>query len=525
MRKLPTFQKPNGTRQVLANAGAIKLKATTETRRRPLKRAFPLCVEAISITCGGALVDQLRPFVLQAQFYQPECRLHIATDLRGYERINDLIREQDAVWIIKGRDLRHYAELSSQPDHGHRWSKGWIGIKLENFRRAVESWQCGVLQCDSDFIFTRSLPKINWQADLVMSTHCGPLLRQDVPMAHGYYNAGLLLTDQLFVVEDWIKRYQRGDGGFYEQKLLEQFAEKYVIGLFPDDWNWGPWRHHEDVKFNGRVPAIIHAHVSGPHRQQNSLHDVADRETLINCASYNTHGQWAFYHCSKAAGSEVDRLIHEVVCKRVRYQPLNSFAQPGRLTDWSEKELLEMCYGVHKYQQGNRWIVHNHGQGWADDMQRYYLERGWKFFAFYRPIRERLCSFYSWSINMLQKHGQHPMSGPITVAMTIDDFFELLVKDEQYVNEWQLPLYADSFQWYAANDSGMVTWARECFNLKLSYSDLSKTNTSPNLGWDYYVNKGLIKEATVELVNGLPMIQEWDKFIAQHETGKAKRNI
>ena len=476
------------------------------------------------MTCGGDLRTQLRPFVQQALFYHPELPLHVATDLDGYETINDLIRSCDVVWLVKQQDLKHYAELSGQPDLGHRWSKGWIGVKLENYRRAIERFKCGVLQCDSDFVFTRSLPNINWQADVVLSTHCGPLVRQDVPQAHGYFNAGLILTDRPFVAEEWIKLYQEGYGGFYEQKLMERFAAKWVVDLFPSDWNWGPWRHHEDIKFNGRVPAIIHAHVSGPHRQENALHDVADRETLINCASYKTHGKWAFYHCSKAAGSEVDRIIHEIVCKQRRYQPLNSFAISDRPTDWSDQELLSICGGNHKYQQGRRFIVHNHGQGWSDNMQAHYLANDWKFFAFYRPIRDRLCSFYTWSINMLQKHGNHPMSGPITSAMTIDDFFELLVTNEQYIAEWLVPLYADSFQWYSADNDGIIKWAKECFNLKLSYGDLRRTNTSENKGWAYYAANGLIKPSTADLVNNLPMIIEWDKFI-EKQNGSTKRGL
>lgn len=503
-------------RKILSGAQQARAVAPSNNRRRKLKRKFPLCIEALAVTCGGELVHELRPFVRQFKFYHPEWPMHIATDLEGYESINDLIGPDDKVWLISQSTLKELALKSNQKDHGHRWSKGWIGVKLENFRRAVEDRKCGVLQCDSDLILSRSLPRVNWNADIVMSTHCGPLCHQDVPMFHGYYNAGLLLTDQTWAVEKWIELYNSGHGGFYEQKLLETFSEKYVVSLFPDDWNWGPWRHHENIKFNGRMPAMLHAHTDGRFRQDTPLHDLAGKVLLRNEAAYRSkHSKLAFCHCAKAAGSEVARLLHEVIAPELNYQVLNSFAI--RDTDWNEQELKDLCNGVHQYQEGNRWIVHNHNQGWSQKSIDRFLSEDWLFFAFHRPIRERLCSFYFWAINTLQRTGHHPMLGPITQTKTMSEFLKMLVTDERYVAEWRLPNNHRDMLWFDATNEGIVKWAKDVFNLTLSYESLQKTNSSTNPGWDYCVTKSMISDEVLDIINNDMNVFDWD--------GKAKGKI
>jgi hypothetical protein len=482
----------------------------SSTLRKPLNRQFPLCIEAISVTCGGDLREQLAAFIKQVHFFHPELPLHIATDLEGYESVNSLIRPQDKVWITKASDRERYAKSKSK-DHGKRWNKAWIGIKLENFKRAIEHFKCGVLQCDSDFVFTRSMSKQNWNADVVMSTHVGPIHRRDVPELHGAFNAGMLLSDKLFVAERWIKLYEEGYGGFYEQKLLEKFSELYVVDLFPSDWNWGPWRHAENIVQNKRVPTIIHAHVIGPHRHDSPTHKAAEREYLKTIRSYNTHPKLAFYHASKAGGSEMMRIVDGIVTDRLRYQSLNSFKIGTN--DWTESELLQICHGTFKYQEGNRWIVHNHGQSWSANSIDEFLKNDWKFWGMYRPIRDRLLSFYYWSMDNLKSSGKHPMSGRIIYYPTVNEFLEQLVTSKGYKKEWALPHRYEEMKWYPCSDMGLIKATKDHFNLILSRDEVSHTNRSSNIGWDDAVACGIITKKTVDLINNLDEVKQWDEFI------------
>ena len=492
-------------REILAKAGARKMRLNKSwlMRKKQLTRKLPLTIDAISVTCGGQLIHQLRPFVKQIKFLHPELPLHIATDPSGVEKIEDLVGPQDVIWKVLEKDLKFYGASKSQ-DHGHRWSKPWIGVKLENFRRAVDKFKCGVLQCDCDFVFNRALPKrINWHADVVMSTHRGPLMHNNVPDFHGNYNAGLLLSDSLEIANKWISLYMDGYGDFYEQKLLEKLDDLYVVDLFPSDWNWGGWRNQEDVKYSRRLPTFFHAHVTGPHLQDTPLHEVATKQSLIMNRSEGTTNKLAFYHNAKAAGTELMYLIEREVLTRIQYQLLNSFCV--RTSDWNHDEMVDFAVERSKYQHGNRFIVHNHAQGWSDELLTLFRQFGWEIFALYRPIRERMASFYYWNIDCINKYGKSFMSPPIDGARTADDFFKLMI-DPSFLREWCLPNRHDLITWYHANDEGLTNLMKDYFNLSLN--EMGRSNASNNLGWDHL--EPLLKPATLEALE--PYFQAWDNF-------------
>lgn len=490
-------------RQVLARGRKPAVRESWLVKKQPLRRGYPLHIGAISVTCGGALRNQLRPFVKQVRFFHPTWPIHIATDPEGAKLVKDLLGANDVVWTLLEPDFKQYG-TSKAKDHGNRWNKAWIGIKLENFRRAVAHFKCGVLQCDSDFVWAHAFPVTNWWADVVMSTHAGPLNHR-VPEHHGTYNAGMLLTDLVQVAECWQKWYRNGDGEFYEQKLMEQFDRDFVVDLFPAAWNWGPWRNKEDIGHNKRRPTLIHAHVTGPHVQDTPVHALAKERLLINNRSIGTHNRFAFFHAAKAAGSELMRLLHYDVLPLLQYQNLNSFH--FRTSDWTEAELMELVNGHHPMQYGNRWLVHNHGQGWPTNMIQLYRMYGWQFFALYRPIRARLASFYAWSIDYMNAKGTHPMHGPITRARDINAFFEYMLTPE-YLPEWTLPELAHEITWYPATDAGITQLIKTHFGITTAKP--TKTNTSNNQGWAHYE-----KNITPEIRQRLePYIAAWDAFAA-----------
>lgn len=500
----------------LRNGGKHKMliqASDAAKKRKPLTRKHPLCIEAISVTCGGQLVHELKPFVKQIQLLHPEWPIHIATDKAGYALIEKYIRPKDRVWIVTDNDVKVLAR-ARQTDHGDRWSKGWIGVKLENYRRALIEFNCGVLQCDSDFIFARALPRVNWNADIVMSTHIGPLFRRDIPEEHGYYNAGIFLTDEVDIAERWIKLYNDGHGGFYEQKLLEKFAGIYVIDLFPSDWNWGAWRWGEDIRFNRRMPTFMHTHIEGDFKRPTPVHFVAEQRMRMMNRAFVTHGKYAFCHCPKTAGSELMRCIHEIISKKNQYQVMNSFTV--RRGDWSEEELTQLCHGIHKYQQGNRFIVHNHGQCWSDYSVAEYIKNKWKFFALYRPIRDRLLSYYYWSMRIKADTGRHPMAGPITETEDINEFLKIITTDE-YLVEWALPNNHLDMLWFPSTGDGIRACCKQLFHVTLKDDEIKVTNASANTGWVDNVEKGIINEETISLINSLPMVNKWDTFIASME--------
>lgn len=480
--------------------------------KRKLQRAFPLCIEAIAVTCGGQLRHQLRPFIEQMVFFNPELPIHIATDEDGYNFCKHLLRDTDKVWIVDQSDIDKFSNKSLSKDRGSRWSKTWIGIKLENFRRAVEHYNCGVMLCDSDFIFLRSFPRISWDADLVLSTHRGPLLKTVTPEHHGYFNAGMALTDDIKIVDKWIEYYDRGMGSFYEQQLLEMISDMFVTDLFPADWNWGGWRNRETIIQSKRRPLIIHTHVSGVHRREKfALADLAQEELEKNERSYGVCGKKGFYHCPKAAGSTLMRTVHNVVIDKMRYQVMDSFKN-GRQTDWTREELEKILEGKHKYQRGNRFIVHQHGQNWPEDLVTDSMSKGWEYFALYRPIRDRLCSFYTWSKKIETMNGSNPM-GKIFNGLSMEDHLNIILDNPNFRTHWHIPSFSDDMNWYPATTEGILECMKSEFNLILGYEDIVSINKSENAGFEKFIENGDIPKSLEEKINSDPMVIQWDQFI------------
>jgi hypothetical protein len=331
-------------------------------------------------------------------------------------------------------------------------------------------------------------------------------MHNNVPDWHGNYNAGLLLTDDLAIANKWIELYEKGVGDFYEQKLLEKLDDLYVVDLFPSDWNWGAWRNQEDIKHSRRVPTFLHTHVVGPHTQDTPLHEVAVNRNFVMRASYGTYPKYAFYHNAKAAGSEFMKILRQQVEPKLQYQILNSYEV--RSTDWTELELRDIAVERFKFQHGNRFIVHNHAFAWSEDSISLFKQFGWKFIALYRPIRERMASFYYWNLDCINTKGKSFMRGSIPTARGINDFFEAMLTSA-HLGEWVLPNDAQRMTWYSADEAGIKACIMKHFNL--SISQVGHANQSNNLGWahvEQLLDTNLLARLEVEFA-------KWDNFEQQ----------
>lgn len=481
----------------------------------PLRNARGLRIEAFAVAAGEDSVDEIPVFFETLDFHYPDARVYFLTDEAGAKKFGTLDLDCEVyVDVISQEDQEALSEKVTCVDHGERWSRRWIACKLEALRRAVEKWECGVLFCDSDLVFTQRLPDLSWDADLVLSSHTGPHWPNVTPAFHGFWNAGILLTNHLDIVDRWIELYRRGEGTFYEQHLLEKLAGEYVTDTFPSAWNWGGWRWSEDLSKSGRVPPILHCHIVGRWESQGrgrtkAVKNLAKSHLARVRESREIPKKWAFIHNAKASGSSFSSMIWKDVVTERGFQYLDSYTL-GLQRDWRPVELDLIRTGELWGQVGDRHIVHNHAQHWPEKAVENMIGDGWQFVALYRPVRDRLVSFWFWNLRSFGERGFFPMVGPINDADSLDDFLNIILEDPFYEPEWALPSFAEKLEhWYRANSDGLRNACRDLWNVE---ADPIHANASQNPGWQACIDQGLIQQETVDRVENDPRVQAWDDF-------------
>lgn len=483
-----------------------------------------LCIEAVAVACGGKLSEELELFVRQFTFHNREMPLYVLTDEATAAALSDEVKSWiEVLDVVSEEVLQSFS--GSGPEQGRRWSRPWIGAKIEVLRRAVKKWGCGVLFCDSDLIFTGRIPDLEWDADVVLSTHRGPFPDGAIPAFHGRYNAGLLLTKHLAVVDQWRDYFVRGVGDFLEQQCLERFATDFVVDTFPAAWNWGGWRKQEDLSVSQRRPLILHTHIIGPYQSVEmpppSLRSVKEqaREAVERREmSEGTPDKIAFIHFAKAAGTSMGLTLRTAVATERCYQWLGRVRfdgprhVPGTVVgrDYSPSELAAIAEGHYRALKSDRWIVHNHAQNWDEHSVSMMVDSGVELFAFYRPILDRLLSFHTWSRGLLAAKGWTPLLEPAGSARNFDEFLEAFLDDRLFEPEWALPDWHGQINhWYPAHSGGMIAACQDLFGLEIAPET---RNASANSGWDQAVAEGSISKKWQKRTLEDPRVKAWQAF-------------
>ena len=490
----------------LSRSGKKPVEKPAALNVKPLNRTQSLTIGALCVVAGGDLRCELEAFLSCAKFYHPEWPIYVVTDDRPLTDTE--IEFVDEVLHLSREEISQLGNVEAK-HHEDRWHRGWIAAKMQGMKLALERWpETGILFCDSDIVFTARLPAMEWNADVVLSEHTGPGREKRQSTGYfGRYNAGLLLTDDLAVIERWEEMYRTGIGNFYEQGCLEQLAEEFVTDHFPSTWNWGMWRWRENLGQSDRpTPPLLHVHTSGPFAERDQrpatvvLRDRARKAIGHVAYCRDLPEKIAFVHFAKAAGSSFIATACPVL-KSCNYQVLDSFGL-GLARDWLPDELDAIAAGNLWGQVGDRWFVHNHAQNWPEETVRSMAADGWRFVAFYRPVRERLKSFFTWSQKCQASGLPHPMAGPVTECKNLNEHVREMLTNPRYESEWALPDWADLLEWFPASDEGISRAVEFTTGMKCVIKNVNHSAGAPLK----------FSAEAKRLLDQDPRVAAWEKF-------------
>lgn len=259
-------------------------RAARVIHRAPVEPGSPLRVGAIMTICTEKLAHEIDSWMATAAVHHPKAKLYVVGDYpacdHAYGRAVqwNLTHRFVRLPLLAGDGLRQARERCRRVATIHSyWKEDIIWWKIEGLRRVLSEFEAngdGVLLTDSDITFTGAVAEEFPHADVVLSPFHWAIFDHRVrhprdgvmplPQRDGFFNAGYLLTRRPEVAEAWLDLYERGVGGFYEQKCLEELPRRFACDYFGVAHNWGKWRR--EAPRPGTVSIHYHAREVVPDR-------------------------------------------------------------------------------------------------------------------------------------------------------------------------------------------------------------------------------------------------------------------
>ena len=184
-----------------------------------------------TFTCCGELFGLL----LSLSIYHPGERMHCLVDSSTKKTIQESTPKinLDIVWHVK---LDKYSNMNRQEmERKGIWSEFQM-MKAEVINIALQT-DDDTLFLDADMIVLDIIDDIDKSKQLGLSPHY--IRKRDTDL-YGYYNGGMLWTNQKTVKEDWIEFTKTSR--FFDQASIEDLAKKYSYFIFGENYNFSWWR-------------------------------------------------------------------------------------------------------------------------------------------------------------------------------------------------------------------------------------------------------------------------------------------
>jgi len=172
--------------------------------------------------CTEPCKQELVGFLLSLSLHHPNSKLYIMCDTRTKQEIQEMsIQPKLQIhWYV---ELDKYTSLDRAKMTKLGLFSEFLNSKAQIIQKALE-YEKDTLFLDSDTIILDQLNDVDTTKRLGVSPH---LIKQKDTERVGYYNAGMLWTNDNTVPQKWIKYTQQSR--YFEQASIEDLAEEYGV--------------------------------------------------------------------------------------------------------------------------------------------------------------------------------------------------------------------------------------------------------------------------------------------------------
>lgn len=192
---------------------------------------------SFSTICTSNCAFELFGLLLSLSVYHTDERIHIMCDTKTKEIIEKSTPKPrlEIFWYL---ELDKYDGLNRDLMEKKGIFGEFLMAKPNIIKKTLEKDK-DTLLLDCDIIITNPIDDI----DMTKSIGVSPaFITQDKMKQFGYFNAGLLWTNNINVCDDWIEFSKTSR--FFEQASIEDLVKKYSYFEFGENYNLQAWRYY-----------------------------------------------------------------------------------------------------------------------------------------------------------------------------------------------------------------------------------------------------------------------------------------
>ena len=193
---------------------------------------------SFSVICTISSAHELKGLLLSLSIFHAGVNVYIIGDNETKLYIENMCQYKNLTIHIKWFvELDKYTNMNRSMMEKEGIFTEFLNNKANVIKKALD-YEKDTLLLDCDIIITDVIDNIDETASLGVSPH---FIKKQYIDEVGYYNAGMLWTNTMEVVNDWIEFNKTSR--YFEQASIEELVKKYKYFEFGENYNLQCWRY------------------------------------------------------------------------------------------------------------------------------------------------------------------------------------------------------------------------------------------------------------------------------------------
>lgn len=200
--------------------------------------------------CTSNCTFELVGLLLSLSVYHPNEKIYIISDTKTKESIEQMTPKPrlQIIWFIE-LDIYDGMNREIMVDKG-LWNEFQMA-KMRVIKKALE-YEKDTLLLDCDIIITNAIDDI----DITKCIGVSPGFIAQINIDEvGYYNGGMLWTNNINVANDWIEFTKTSR--YFDQASIEDLVKKYSYFEFGENYNLQAWRFYLSPEGEDKIASYI----------------------------------------------------------------------------------------------------------------------------------------------------------------------------------------------------------------------------------------------------------------------------